>query len=64
MFNGPKTKNGPNPRSRAKGPIIREKFNTYHFANYKEEVIDLLMRLTTVSVKTLHIVEMMRSAAR
>jgi predicted helicase len=27
-----------------KDPTIREKFNTYKFADYKEQVIDLLMR--------------------
>ncbi len=29
---------------------IAEKFNTYRFADYKEKVIDLLRRVTTVSV--------------
>lgn len=33
-----------------KDPTIREKFNTYRFADYKEKVVDLLMRVTTVSV--------------
>ena len=33
-----------------KDPTIREKFNTYRFADYKEPVIDLLRRVTTVSV--------------
>ena len=28
-----------------KAPTIREKFNTYRFANYKEKVIDLLGRV-------------------
>ncbi len=32
------------------GPTIREKDNTYRFAEYKEQVIDLLKRVTTVSV--------------
>ena len=31
-------------------PMIREKFDTYRFADYKEKVIDLLARVTTVSV--------------
>jgi hypothetical protein len=26
-------------------PTIREKFNTYRFADYKEKVVDLLMRV-------------------
>ncbi|MGB7949002.1 MAG: type ISP restriction/modification enzyme, partial [Candidatus Binatia bacterium] len=47
-----------------KDPTIREKFNTYRFADYKEKVIDLLMRVTTVSVRTVVVVEAMRKAAR
>lgn len=35
-----------------KDPTIREKFNTYRFADYKERVIDLLRRVTRVSVET------------
>ena len=30
--------------------MIWEKFNTYRFADYMEQVIDLLKRVTTVSV--------------
>ncbi len=45
-------------------PTIREKFNTYRFADHEERVIDLLMRVVTVSVKTVDIVEAMRTAAR
>ena len=45
-------------------PIIREKFDTYRFADHKERVIDLLKRVVTVSVKTVDIVEAMRTAAR
>ncbi|WP_082637640.1 type ISP restriction/modification enzyme [Bradyrhizobium retamae] len=44
--------------------VVREKFNTYRFADYKEEVIDLLKRVVTVSVKTVSIVEMMRTTTR
>ncbi len=33
-------------------PAIRERFNTYRFADHKEHVIDLLQRVTTVSVET------------
>jgi predicted helicase len=40
-------------------PTIREKFNTYRFADYKEHVIDLLLRVTTVSVETQRIVAAM-----
>ena len=47
-----------------KDPTIREKFNTYRFGDYKERVIDLLMRVTTVSVKTVNTVEEMRRAPR
>jgi predicted helicase len=47
-----------------KDPTIREKFNTYRFADYKEKVIDLIARVTTVSVETMEIVEAMRVAAR
>lgn len=45
-----------------KDPTIREKFNTYRFADYKEKVIDLLFRVTRVSVETQTIVEEMRKA--
>jgi len=34
-----------------KDPTIREKFDTYRFADHKEKVIELLMRVTTVSVE-------------
>ena len=42
-----------------KDPTIREKFNTYRFADYKEQVIDLLRRVTTVSVETMKIIRQM-----
>jgi predicted helicase len=41
-------------------PTIRERFNTYRFADYKEKVIDLLGRVTRVSVETIEIVAAMR----
>jgi predicted helicase len=47
-----------------KDPTIREKFDTYRFADYKEKVIDLLARVTTVSIRTVAIVGEMRKAAR
>jgi Type ISP C-terminal specificity domain len=47
-----------------KDPTIREKFDTYRFADYKEKVIDLLARVTTVSVCTVAIVDAMRKAIR
>ncbi|MBX3581471.1 MAG: N-6 DNA methylase [Rhizobiaceae bacterium] len=47
-----------------KDPTIREKFNTYRFANYKEKVVDLLSRVTRVSVETVAITEAMKEAKR
>ena len=38
-------------------PTIAAKFNTYRFADYKEDVIDLLRRVCTVSVRTMEIVD-------
>ncbi|MBK9054409.1 MAG: DNA methyltransferase, partial [Chloroflexi bacterium] len=45
--------------STPKDPTIREKFNTYRFRDYKEQVIDLLMRVTTVSLRTVEITQAM-----
>jgi predicted helicase len=45
-----------------KDPTVREKFNTYRFADHKEKVIDLLTRVTRVSIETMKIVEAMKSA--
>jgi predicted helicase len=47
-----------------KDPTIREKFNTYRFADHKEKVIDLIKRVTRVSVETMKIVEKMRAEQR
>ncbi len=47
-----------------KDPTIREKFNTYRFADHKERIIDLLARVTRVSVETMEIVEAMRTTPR
>jgi predicted helicase len=47
-----------------KDPTIRAKFNTYRLADHKEKVIDLLMRVTRVSVETVEIVEAMKSVKR
>ncbi len=47
-----------------KDPTIREKFNTYRFADYKEKVIDLLARVTRVSVETVAITQAMKEARR
>lgn len=45
--------------SKPKDPTIAEKFNTYQFADYKEQVIDLLKRVCTVSVETMKIINSM-----
>ena len=47
-----------------KDPTVREKFNTYRFADHKEKVIDLLKRVTRVSIETMKIVEAMRVEKR
>ena len=47
-----------------KDPTIREKFDTYRFADSKKKVIDLFMRVTRVSVETQAIVEAMKAATR
>jgi predicted helicase len=47
-----------------KDPTIREKFNTYRFADYKEKVADLLKRVTRVSVETMEVVEAMQREPR
>ncbi|MBS0468568.1 MAG: N-6 DNA methylase [Proteobacteria bacterium] len=47
-----------------KDPTIRAQFDSYRFADHKEQVIDLLARVTTVSVETMRIVQAMQRAAR
>ncbi|MCV3765086.1 type ISP restriction/modification enzyme [Rhizobium sp. TRM95796] len=47
-----------------KDPTIREKFNTYRFADYKEKVIDLIARVTEVSIQTMEITDAMKKARR
>lgn len=47
-----------------KDPTIRERFDTYRFADHKEQVVDLLQRVTTVSVETVKITEAMKGVAR
>ena len=47
-----------------KDPTIRDKFDSYRFADYKEKVIALLMRVTTVSVETVRITQAMRMLPR
>jgi predicted helicase len=45
-------------------PTVREKFNTYRFEHYKEDVITLLKKVCTVSVVTVEITEQMAALAR
>jgi predicted helicase len=45
--------------TKPKDKTIAEKFNTYRFADYKAQVIDLLERVCTVSVETMNIVREM-----
>ncbi|HEX5325590.1 MAG TPA: type ISP restriction/modification enzyme, partial [Acetobacteraceae bacterium] len=47
-----------------KDPTIRAKFNTYRLADHKERVIDLLARVTHVSVETARIVAAMKALPR
>lgn len=50
--------------SAPRDPAVRARFNDYRFATHKEHVIDLITRLTTVSVETVAIIEAMRKEAR
>lgn len=43
-------------------PTIAEKFNTYRFADYKNQVIELIKRVCTVSVETVKVVKEMEKA--
>ncbi len=47
-----------------KDPTIRAMFDTYRFKDHKERVIDLLARVTTVSVETVRIVQAMKEGTR
>lgn len=42
-----------------KDPAICEKFNTYLFLDYKEQVIDLLRRVCMVNVETMRTIREM-----
>jgi predicted helicase len=44
-----------------KDKTIAQKFNNYKFADYKEEVIELLMKVTTVSIETVKIINEMKN---
>ena len=50
--------------SKPRDSTIREKFDTYRFADYKDKVIDLLLRVTRVSVETQTVVDAMKQASR
>lgn len=45
-------------------PTVRAKFNTYRFADHKEEMIKLLARVITVSLETVKITGAMRESNR
>jgi predicted helicase len=47
-----------------KDPTIREKFDTYRFANHKERVITLLARVARVSVETVDLVAQLEAGPR
>ncbi len=47
-----------------KDPTIREKFNTYRFADYKESMVDLLAKVVRVSVETNAITDAMKALDR
>lgn len=45
----------------SKDPTIRERYNTYRLANYKDQVINLLQRVCMVSVETMKIIQEMEA---
>lgn len=47
-----------------KDPTIREKFDTYRFADHKERVITLLARVARVSVETVRLVQALKAGPR
>ncbi len=47
--------------NKPKDPTIATKFNFYKFSDYKEQVIDLLKRVCTVSIETMKIIEEMKA---
>lgn len=49
-----------NTKKNIQDKTIAEEFNTYKFADYKQTVIDLIKRVTTVSVQTMKIVKEMK----
>ena len=62
---GPGVGPGPAQGTHAEGPDDpRARFDTYRFADHKEKVVDLLMRVTRVSVETMAVVALMRTLPR
>lgn len=47
-----------------KDPTLRDKFDTYRLKDHKGKVVDLLQRVTTVSVRTVQLTETMKAVAR
>jgi predicted helicase len=47
-----------------KDPTIREKFDTYRFADHKERVVTLLARVARVSVETVRLVDALKTGPR
>jgi len=47
-----------------KDSTIAEKFNTYRFADYKEQVIELIKKVTTVCVETMKIIWEMKNEVK
>jgi predicted helicase len=45
--------------SKPSDPTIATQFNTYQFSDYKEAVIELLMRVCRVSVETMQIIDVL-----
>lgn len=42
-------------------PTIADKFNLYKYIDYKEEIIILIKKITTVSFKTINIIDLMKN---
>ncbi len=47
-----------------KESIVKEKFYTYQFQDFKEQVLDLILKTTRVSVETMRIIESMNGESR
>jgi len=51
-------------KGKPRDPTVREKFDTYRFSDHKEKVINLLLRVTRVSVEIQAIVAAMKNIER